>query len=392
MRAVRLGAETPMNRSTITPVVVDVETTGFGSSDRIVEIAAVTLDPVTWETVDEFDTLINPERDVGPTGVHGISASMVEAAPTFGEVIGAVAARLRDTVLIAHNLVFDQRMLVQEFVRQSVAIDPGRGLCTYRLTRKKLALACNDLGVRLTQQHRALADARATADLARRLRLARRSGGATPTHIGEVPYQGNHHTLRRGLADSGTSPMHRIVCRASYPDGDTVVGQYLDMLDWVLDDGVIDARERSEMHRLARELGISRTAQMDAHRGYLMCIIAAAERDGIVSAAERQLIVRIAEQLNVRDVPVPDVTSTPTADTVAEGARICFTGTPNKARLEGMAERAGFKPVHSVTKKGCDVLVAADVTTASGKARKARKYGIPIMPAHEFVQRFGNAH
>ena len=27
------------------PVVVDVETTGFGSQDRIVEIAAITLDP-----------------------------------------------------------------------------------------------------------------------------------------------------------------------------------------------------------------------------------------------------------------------------------------------------------------------------------------------------------
>ena len=43
-------------------VVVDVDTTGFGRHDRIVEIAALTLDPATWETVDEFDTLINPER------------------------------------------------------------------------------------------------------------------------------------------------------------------------------------------------------------------------------------------------------------------------------------------------------------------------------------------
>ena len=32
------------------PVVVDVETTGFGAHDRIVEIAIITLDPETWET------------------------------------------------------------------------------------------------------------------------------------------------------------------------------------------------------------------------------------------------------------------------------------------------------------------------------------------------------
>ena len=69
--------------SALRPIVVDVETTGFGRQDKILEIAAIALDPTTWEIVDEYDTLINPQRDVGPTGVHGISASMVEAAPTF---------------------------------------------------------------------------------------------------------------------------------------------------------------------------------------------------------------------------------------------------------------------------------------------------------------------
>ncbi len=91
------------------PVVVDVETTGFGPNDRVVEIAAITLDPATWETVDEYDTLINPGRDVGPTGVHGITASMVEAAPTFSDIIAAIAGRLQGSLLIAHNLAFDSR-------------------------------------------------------------------------------------------------------------------------------------------------------------------------------------------------------------------------------------------------------------------------------------------
>ena len=61
-------------------VVIDCETTGLGSHDRIVEIAALTLDPRTWELTDEYDTLINPERDVGPVGIHGITASMVQTA------------------------------------------------------------------------------------------------------------------------------------------------------------------------------------------------------------------------------------------------------------------------------------------------------------------------
>ena len=369
-------------------VVVDVETTGFGRNDRIVEIAAVTLDPVTWETIDEYDTLINPERDVGPTGVHGISAAMVEAAPTFNEIIATVASRLQGAVLIAHNLVFDQRMLRQEFDRRSIVIDPGSGLCTYRATRKKLCLACDEFHIPIAQQHRALADARATAELARRLDLARKARSVRAASVGTVLQAPSHHTLRRGLADAGTSPMHRVISRASYPDCDSVIQQYLDMLDWVLDDGVIDEREHSEIRQLAHDLGISSETRSKAHRAYLDCIISAAKRDGVISIAEHELIVRIANQLEVEDASIPDVTPVATVDSIPLGSRVCFTGAVNKARLENLAEKVGLSPVRSVTKKGCDVLVAADVASSSGKARNARKWGIPIMSANEFVERF----
>ena len=150
------------------PVVVDVETTGFGAFDRVVEIAIVTLDPETWETQDEFDTLVNPERDVGPTGVHGVTAGMVELAPVFEELLPPVAQRLRGTVLVAHNLPFDTRMLRYEFERHGVPIDFGHGWCTLSATGRKLGVACEREGIRLTNAHRALADARATAELARR--------------------------------------------------------------------------------------------------------------------------------------------------------------------------------------------------------------------------------
>ena len=56
-------------------VVIDCETTGLGSNDRIIEIAVLTLDPRTWEPTDEYETLINPERERrsrGHTRHHGI--------------------------------------------------------------------------------------------------------------------------------------------------------------------------------------------------------------------------------------------------------------------------------------------------------------------------------
>ena len=74
-----------------TLAVVDVETTGFGRFDRIVEVAVVVMDQDDCRVLAEFDTLINPLRDVGPTEIHGITATMVEAAPTFGEIGNNVA-------------------------------------------------------------------------------------------------------------------------------------------------------------------------------------------------------------------------------------------------------------------------------------------------------------
>ena len=44
-----------------------------------------------------------------------------------------------------------------------------------------------------------------------------------------------------------------------------------------------------------------------------------------------------------------------------------------------------MQPVASVTKKGCDLLVASDLSSQSGKAHKARRYGIPVMDVIAFL-------
>ena len=383
-----------MNTKLYTPVVIDVETTGPGSHDKIVEIAVITLDPETWETVDEYDTLINPERDVGPTGIHGITASMVEMAPVFEDVIAAVTRRLHSAVLIAHNLAFDSRMLRSEFERSGIIIDMGKGLCTYRKTREKLNIACEQRGISLSHHHRALADARATAKLAQHLELHKVFPRAEAAHVGNIPNKPSQHTLRRGLADAGTSLMHRIVSRAHYPACDEAVSQYLYALDWVLDDGVIDRAERIEIERLARKWGISETKCREAHMAYFDCIVSAAKRDGVVSAAEREIIAKIAQQLEITGANIPDATPLPTVDEISLGSRVCFTGEAvvkgkkwDRSALEAIAKHVGLAPVKSVTKKACDLLVAADVFSASGKARKARQYGIPILSVSDFLAR-----
>jgi ATP-dependent DNA helicase PIF1 len=76
------------------------------------------------------------------------------------------------------------------------------------------------------------------------------------------------------------------------------------------------------------------------------------------------------------------------------GARICFTGTAQDAagrvverdKMERLAATAGLKPVKSVTKTRCEVLVTAEAGSQSGKARKAQEYGKPVFSADEFFE------
>ena len=373
-------------------MVVDVETTGFGRFDRVVEIAIITLEPETWETQDEYDTLINPQRDVGPTGVHGVTAGMVELAPVFAEILGPVTRRLRKAMLIGHNLSFDTRMLRHEFERQGVPIDFGEGLCTLGATRAKLDQACKANGIRLTSAHRALADARATAQLARKLGFRGWHDSVRPVQVEAIPSGGHSHTHRRDLADAGASPMHRVVSRSQYPHGEEGITQYLDALDWVLDDGVIDRTEAAAMNELAREWGISPGRQHEAHGLYLKCMVEAAERDGFVSKAEHEILIRIANQLQVDTDTVPEPDTRHGAIEPFPGMRICFTGQAvvggqprRRPDLEALARENGWVPVRYVTKKNCDVLVAADPSTMSGKAKKARVYGKPVLSVAEFL-------
>lgn len=376
-------------------VVMDVETTGIGQRNRIVEIALISLSPKTWDVTDEFDTLVNPERDVGPVGVHGITASMVSLAPTFEDVSDAVLRRMDGRVLIAHNLPFDHRILKSEFLRYGVELDGGNGFCTLNKTRLKLPRACERYGIDLEHHHSALADARATANLSRILWKQSPPSAARPVRTPKDRFSHAHRTLRRGLVSSDVSPMHRIVALANYPDCNEAVCCYLDALDWFLDDGILDDSEGADLAELARSLGLSEAEQRDAHRGYVQCIIEAAQRDKVVTKDERNIIVLIANQLGLgEEMEIPGTSGEDRPANVEPGIMVCFTGEAvvkgkkmEREHLEAFATEKGMRPVRDVTKKGCDLVVAADTATGSGKAKKARKWGIGIISVEDFLSR-----
>lgn len=72
--------------------------------------------------------------------------------------------------------------------------------------------------------------------------------------------------------------------------------------------------------------------------------------------------------------------------------RVCFTGTAvcdgevwSREQMENLAHTCGLAVAPSVSKTRCDVLIAADVTSMSGKARNAAKWGKPVYSADEFI-------
>ena len=269
------------------------------------------------------------------------------------------------------------------------------GCVPSRATGEKLSAACDRFGITLDLQHRALADARATAELAREIAAGEPYDLHAAT-VGPIPHAPNPRTLRREAADATTSDLASIVSSARYPYSDEALLQYLDALDWVLDDHHIDEQERAAINELADSLGISCELREEGHRSYLASIIAAVERDGVITTSEQRIINQVMDALGITDVVMPHVTKLPAKSHLCEGMRVCFTGEAMvdgepifRHTLEKSAACTGMQPVASVTKTRCDLLVAADLSSQSGKARKARRYGIPVMGVVDFLDQIG---
>lgn len=151
--------------------VVDVETTGLARDDRIVSAAVYRLD-ARGEVEDHWYTPVNPQRDPGPTWIHGLTSEALADAPLFDEIADAFAARLADRVLVAHNAIFDWSMIAREYARAKREAPVRQRLCTIALSKElalplpnhKLESLAAHYGVVQQRAHHALDDARVLAE------------------------------------------------------------------------------------------------------------------------------------------------------------------------------------------------------------------------------------
>lgn len=408
--------------------VIDVETTGFSPrlGDRVIEVAAVRL-LGDGTVLDEWSTLVNPERDIGATHIHGITAGEVLDAPQFGQVAGDLLERLDGAVFVAHNLRFDWGFIAAEFERAGHTLPSWPGLCTMALgsrvqpnvPSRKLSACCGQFGITIPQAHAALDDAVAAGNLlARYLHLARSHGLTSLAELGCSPltWPATFPALpASGLRHARGHDKVLLQEQASYLA--TLVGQldgaeatepeltgYLDLLDRALEDRRLTATEAGALQETAREWGLDAGAVRRAHDSYFAALAAAALADEVLTPTEQEDLDAVASLLGLDPAAVetalrsaPGQPTGISASRDLTGLSVCFTGALagmidgdliTRAEAQKLATQAGLI-VKAGVSKGLDLLVVADPDSQSGKARRARELGTRVMAEAVFWRAIG---
>ena len=154
-------------------VVFDLETTGLNREyNRIIEIGAVKIK--NGEIIDKFSTFINPHEKLKQEIIDltKITDDMLLDAPEESEMLPKFFEFFKDCVLVAHNAKFDVGFIKKWAERNNRALNNtvldtvglSRAIFT-DMTKHTLNVIAKKLGVSLENHHRAVDDAKATADI-----------------------------------------------------------------------------------------------------------------------------------------------------------------------------------------------------------------------------------
>ena len=230
--------EADLDLENSTYVVYDLETTGLSSNyDEIIEVAAVKVKNGVF--LDEFSTYVKPKREIPNfiTELTGITNDDVRNAPDIKEVIGKFRNFIADSVLVAHNATFDNSYLYKNLKDHDLYDGEIPTIDTMQLARVRygdklktfnLKALTKYFDVELTQHHRAIYDAKATAEVFIRMLNDLKENGITnykqinslieddkaylhayPTHIVLLKDRNGIKNLNKIISDSHTLHFHK---------------------------------------------------------------------------------------------------------------------------------------------------------------------------------------
>jgi DNA polymerase-3 subunit epsilon len=391
---------------------IDFETTGLfpNGNDRAIEVAVVHSDPDGTIT-GRWDTLLNPGRDLGRQDIHRISAAEILRAPTFADIAPELIELLDGRVLVAHNASFDTRFLLAELSRADVWASQNLvSLCTMQLARvylpgsgRALVDCCAAFDIELEGAHRASVDAHATAQLLASYiaHSEDRSGWtdhldrATAYSWGRLPSRGGAWYPRENAqAGNDSHFLERITDHLGEFAGPEAHNEYLALLDRALLDRMLSVHESEGLIQLAESLGIDRSTCEQLNLEYFWALGAAAWADGVLTEAETADLLAVAALLRIPPTQIEKVLTPPDAPPTSPkqpgtslggfalnpGDLVTLTGemTLPRERWHDILVANDLVPKDAVTKK-VKLVAAADPDSLSGKAKKARDYGIPVV-------------
>lgn len=401
----------------------------------VVEIAVIRM-ASEGRLLDHYETLVNPNRDVGPTYIHGIASRDVKEAPMFADVAGDVLSHLAGAVLVGHNVDFDYRFLDAEFTRLGVDFPDCSRLCTMRLgprvaratVSRKLQDVCRALGIEVGIAHTAATDAAATAQILTKV-LQRipvetwHDLAALQPSGAWIPAEQWPSRARTGkiLTRQASKAIH--TNRPSYIAGlinrlpatlhtDAAIDSYLALLDRILEDCRVTLEEEAMLETLCRETRVAREQATKTNLEYLRDLVRVALADGIITEPEKVDLDDVARLLGIPAAEYQQFLTdgyseyrhgrkspawAPAEGADLRGKSVCFTG-ELISRINGervtreqaweLATQHGMVVRKAVT-KDLDILVAPDADSMSGKAKKAHKYGIRVIAELVFFQMLG---
>lgn len=428
--------------------VIDLETTGFSNSDRIIEVGVVLTDPA-GRVEKRWRTLVQPNRGFDNGFVHGITASDLVEAPQFEDIALRLADLLNGRVVVAHNASFEKRFLTHEFACAGLQL-PEDGtwlLDTLRAAKgilpgpsHKLAACLESIGVTNAAAHTALADADATACLLEYMLpwmtddlaaveplvfddfdLAVLPASTASLLVRDDGFFGEDSEGAEGGGreedgDAGTDEWMRRITDAAPGIGDEAADQYMALLADAMVDHRLDDDEVAQLLDTAHALELSDDDVAELHELYLKQVSIEAWADGVATPEEREQLLTIADELSVGRATASVWLAEPLGtwrvvrrdggDTggrsggtgegtdgdlaggihLSPGDRVTFTGAMAIPREEWArrATAAGLD-VGGVCKRS-RVVVAADVASRSGKAERARELGVPVIGEREFAK------
>lgn len=228
--------DAPASRSArpSTIAFVDLETTGLDyRCHEILEIGVIRADARTLEIIAQCDVRVCPERLANAStealAIAGYSFEDWAEASTLEVALAKVAPLFEGALVAGHNVGFDWTFLEEAFRREELPlpeVDHHRLdtaslawplLATRELSSLSLNAVAAYLGLERPSPHRALADARCSLEIARR--LAHRMRQATPVgrqkrvyvchpfSDGPAANVGRVHRISRGLIAEGVLPI-----------------------------------------------------------------------------------------------------------------------------------------------------------------------------------------